>query len=141
MPYRVILPCFLALLAVGAVGLVLCACLPPLRRAVPYGWRMLLGSGLGFCVANVASLLLGVVPVLIAALLGVDKDSPAAQFVAAFALLGLFVGPLVVSPLGVLWGAFLGLRRARSAAEGNPRAGAGREDGRPGLGGAMRGAA
>jgi hypothetical protein len=116
MPYAVILPVFAALLAAGSLVLFLCACVPPLRIVVPYAWRMLVGSSVGFCVANVFSLLFGVVPVLIAAALGVDRDSPSAQLVAGCALLGLFVGPLVASPIGFLGGAWVGLRRAWEAA-------------------------
>ena len=79
---------------------------------MPYGWRMLLGSSLGFVAANLASLLVGVVPVLAAAALRIDKNSPGARIVAGFALVGLFIGPLIVSPLGFLGGAWLGLKRA-----------------------------
>jgi len=112
MPYFVILPVFAV--AVCAEGLVLglCAAIPALRQIVPYGWRVLVGSLLGFLTANLASLLVGVVPVLCATALRIDKDSPGAKVVAGFALLGLFFGPLVVSPLGFLGGAWLGLRRA-----------------------------
>ncbi len=120
MPYFVILPVFAALL--GAEGLVLCACaaVPRLRAAVPVAWRVLVGSAAGFCGANLLSLALGVVPVLCAGALGIEADDPGAQLVAAFALLGLFVGPLLVSPLGFLAGAYLGFRRARRARPARP---------------------
>lgn len=122
MPYFVILPIFAGVLSSGLVLLAVCATVPSLRGAVPYGWRMLLGSSVGFVAANLASLLLGVVPVLAAAALRIDKDSPVARVVAGFALLGLFIGPLVVSPLGFLGGAWVGLRRAWRArhAEAEP---------------------
>ena len=112
MPYHVILPLFGAALTAGFVLVGVCAIVPSLRGLVPYGWRMLLGAGLGFVAANLASLLLGVVPALCAMALRVDKAGRAAEIASAFALLGLFVGPLVVSPLGFLGGAWLGLRRA-----------------------------
>lgn len=115
MPYFVILWAFLAAFVAESVALGLCAVVPALRRALPYGWRMLVGSGLGFLAANFVSILVGVVPVLIAAVLRVDKEGHVAQIVAAFALLGLFVGPLIVSPIGFLGGAWLGLRRALRA--------------------------
>lgn len=113
MPYFVILPIFAVAVCAEGICLLLCAAIPALRRAVPYGWRMLVGSFLGFLTANAASLLVGILPVLCAALIGIDKDDPGAQVVAAFALLGLFFGPLIVSPLGFLGGAWVGLRRAR----------------------------
>jgi len=113
MPYFVILPAFAAASCAGGLGLALCAAIPALRRGVPYGWRMLIGSMLGFLTANLASLLVGVVPVLAGMALGIDKDDPGAQVVAGFTLLGLFLGPLIVSPLGFLGGAWVGWRRAR----------------------------
>jgi len=113
MPYFVILPIFAMALCAESIGLLLCAAVPALRRGLPYGWHMLVGSLVGFVTANAASLLVGVVPVLIAAMLGIHKDDPGAQVAAGFALLGLFFGPLIVSPLGFLGGAWVGLRRAR----------------------------
>jgi hypothetical protein len=74
---------------------------------------MLVGSTLGFLTANLASILVGVVPVLVAMALGIGKDDPGAQIVAGFTVLGLFLGPLVVSPLGFLGGAWVGWRRGR----------------------------
>jgi MFS family permease len=115
MPYFVILPVFLVAMCAEGLGLALCALVPKLRRAVPYGWRVLVGSVVGFVTANLASLLVGVVPVLVASALGIDRDHPGAPVVAAFALLGLFLGPLVVSPLGFLGGAWFGWRRAKRA--------------------------
>lgn len=115
MPYFVILPIFAVAVCAESIGLLLCAVIPALRRGLPYGWRMLVGSLLGFVTANAASLLVGVVPVLCAAAVGIGKDDPEAQVVAGFALLGLFFGPLIVSPLGFLGGAWVGLRRARRA--------------------------
>lgn len=112
MPYFVILPVFAVAVCAEGLGLVLCAANPAWRRAVPYGWRMLVGSLLGFLSANLASLLFGVLPVLCATALHIGKDDPGAQVVAAFALLGLFLGPLIASPLGFLGGAWVGLRRA-----------------------------
>jgi hypothetical protein len=112
MPYFVILTYFaIAILAWGSV-IGLCAAVPNLRAAVPYCWRMLVGSSVGFVLANLASLAFGLVPVLIALLLHIDRDHPAAQLVSLFVLLGLFIGPLVVSPLGFIGGALVGLRRA-----------------------------
>jgi hypothetical protein len=112
MPYFVILTYFaVALMAWGSV-LALCAAVPGWRRLLPYGWRMLVGSTLGFVLANLASIVLGGVPVLLAAVLGIRPADPPAQVVAAFALLGFFIGPLIASPLGFLGGALLGLRRA-----------------------------
>jgi hypothetical protein len=111
MPYFVILPCFAAAVLGWGCALCLCAVVPRLRRALPCGWRMLVGSSVGFLVANLASLLVGVVPVLCAAALGVDRDSAGAPVVAGFALLGLFVGPLIASPLGFLGGAWIARRR------------------------------
>ena len=115
MPYQMILPLFAGALSLGLVLLALCAVVPSLRGALPYGWRMLLGSGLGFALANFASLALGVLPALCASAWHVRKDSPVATLVAGCALLGLFIGPLVVSPLGFFGGAWWGLRRARCA--------------------------
>jgi hypothetical protein len=115
MPYFVILPIFAGLLCAEGLVLAACAAIPRLRAALPYAWRVLIGSGAGFCCANAASLLFGLVPVACAAALGIGADDPAAQVVAAFALLGLFFGPLIASPLGFLCGAWLGLRRARRA--------------------------
>jgi hypothetical protein len=112
MPYFLILPAFAVAVCAEGLGLLLCAAIPSLRRALPYGWRIVAGSTLGFLAGNLASLLIGVVPVLCGQALGIDKDSPGAQIVAAFALLGLFFGPLVVSPLGFLGGAWVGLKRA-----------------------------
>ena len=115
MPYIVILTYFgLAVFAWGWL-LALLAAVPRLRAALPYCWRALLGSVLGFAVANVGSLLVGLVPVGVAWALHIGKDSPGAQVVAGFALLGLFFAPPIVSPLGFLGGAWLGLRRAWSA--------------------------
>ncbi len=116
MPYFVILPIFAGLLLGEGLALAVCALVPRLRAVVPYGWRVLLGSGAGFVCANALSILLGIVPVLCAAGLGIDADHPWAQGVAACALLGLFVGPLLASPLGFLGGAWLGLKRARRVA-------------------------
>lgn len=115
MPYFLILPIFAVAMCAEGVGVLLCAAIPALRRALPYGWRMLVGSLLGFLTANLASLLVGVVPVLCAAAMGIGKDDPGARVAAGFALLGLFFGPLIVSPLGFLGGAWVGLRRARRA--------------------------
>ena len=112
MPYFVILLAFTAVLCAEGLGLALCAAVPSLRRGLPYGRRMLVGSTLGFLTANLASILVGVVPVLVAMLIGIDKDDPGAQVVAAFTLLGLFLGPLILSPLGFLGGAWVGWRRA-----------------------------
>jgi hypothetical protein len=112
LPYFLILLCFVvALLAWGSV-LALCLAVPGWRGAVHYVWRMLVGSTLGFLAANLASILVGGVPVLIGVALEVRPEDFAAQIVAAFALLGFFIGPLVVSPLGFVGGALLGLRRA-----------------------------
>lgn len=113
MPYFVILPVFVLAMLLESLGLALCALVPRLRRALPYGWRVLVGSAVGFLTANAASLLFGVVPVLCATALGIDRDHPAAGIVAGFTILGLFLGPLVVSPLGFLGGAWVGWRRAR----------------------------
>ncbi len=113
MPYFVILPIFAVAVCAEGIGLLLCAAIPALRRGLPYGWRMLVGSLLGFLTANLASLLVGVVPVLCAGAMGIGKDDPGARVVVGFTLLGLFFGPLIVSPLGFLGGAWVGLRRAR----------------------------
>lgn len=113
MPYHVILPVFALALGVEAAVLVCSAAVPALRRALPYLWRMAVGSVTGFVLANVGSLLFGALPAAIAFALRVDRDSDAADVVAGFALLGLFIGPLIVSPLGFLGGAIVGLRRAR----------------------------
>jgi hypothetical protein len=115
MPYFVILPVFVVALCAEGLALALCAAVPALRRGVPYGWRVLVGSFVGFVTANLASLLVGVVPVLVATALGIGRDHPLAQVVAGFSLLGLFLGPLVVSPLGFLGGAWAGWRRAQRA--------------------------
>ena len=115
MPYFVILPVFAGLFFAEGLALAVCATFPRLRAALPYGWRVLVGSCAGFVCANAASLLFGLVPVACAAALGIGADDPGAQVVAAFVLLGLFFGPLVVSPLGFVWGAWVGLRRARRA--------------------------
>lgn len=120
MPYFWILPFFAAAMLGGVCLLGVCRLVPALQRAQPYVRRMLIGSSLGFVLANLASLLFGVVPVLIASALGVSQDSPGAQVAAAFALLGLFIGPLIASPLGVLGGAWIGLERAWRA-ESVPR--------------------
>lgn len=120
MPYFVILPIFAGLLFAEGLALGVCALVPRLRAVLPYAWRVLFGSCAGFVCANAASLLFGLVPVACAAALGIDADDPAAQVVAAFALLGLFVGPLIASPLGFLGGAWLGLRRARRALHATP---------------------
>lgn len=114
MPYHVILPLFALALGAEALALLVSAAIPTLRRGLPYLWRMVLGSVTGFVLANLGSLLFGAVPCLIALALRIDKDSEAADVVAGFALLGLFIGPLIVSPLGFLGGAMLGLRRARA---------------------------
>src|SRR5262245_51294686 len=112
MPYFVILTYFgLALFAWGWV-IALLAAVPRLRAALPYCWRALVGSVLGFAVANLGSLLVALVPVGLAMALHIGKDSPGSQVVAGFALLGLFFAPPIVSPLGFLGGAWLGLRRA-----------------------------
>ena len=113
MPYHVILPVFALALGAEALVLALSAAVPVLRRAVPYLWRMSVGSVTGFVLANVGTLLFGALPCALAFALRIDKDSDAADVVAGFALLGLFIGPLVVSPLGFLGGAIVGLRRAR----------------------------
>ena len=114
MPYFVILTYFvIAVLAWGSV-LGLCAAVPQWRGALHYGWRMLVGSALGFLVANLASIVVGGVPILLAAVFGIQPADPAAQVVAAFALLGFFFGPLVASPLGFVGGALVGLRFARA---------------------------
>ena len=113
MPYFLILPAFGVALCAEGLGVALCAAVPALRRAVPYGWRMLIGSTLGFLTANLASIVVGVVPVLVGMALGITKDDPGAQVVAGFTVLGLFLGPLIVSPLGFLWGAWVGWRRAQ----------------------------
>ena len=113
MPYHVILPLFALALGLETVVLACSAAVPALRRAVPYLWRMVVGSITGFVLANLGSLLFGALPAALAFVLRVDRDSDAADVVAGFALLGLFIGPLIVSPLGFLGGAILGLRRAR----------------------------
>jgi MFS family permease len=115
MPYFVILTYFaLAVMAWGSV-IALCASVPNWRAAVPYGWRMLVGSSVGFVLANLASVVIGVAPVLLALLIGIDRDDPRAQIVSAFALFGLFIGPLLASPIGFVGGAWLGFRRASRA--------------------------
>jgi len=115
MPHFVILTYFvIAVLAWGSV-LGLCAAVPQWRRAFFYGWRMLVGSAVGFVLANLASIVVGGVPVLLGAALGVGPDDPAAQVVAGFALLGFFIGPLIASPLGFLAGALFSLRRTLQA--------------------------
>jgi hypothetical protein len=112
MPYFVILTYFVvAVLSWGSV-LALCAAVPRWRGALRTGWRMLVGSVAGFVLANLASIALGGIPVLVAAAAGVEPGDPLAQVVAGFALLGFFIGPLIVSPLGFVAGALLGLRRA-----------------------------
>lgn len=113
MPYHVILPVFALALGVEALVLVCSAAVPALRRALPYLWRMAVGSVTGFVLANLGSLLFGALPAALAFALRIDRDSDAADVVAGFALLGLFIGPLIVSPLGFLGGAIVGLRRAR----------------------------
>ena len=115
MPYFVILTYFVVAVLAWSSVLGLCAAVPRWRGALFYGWRMLVGSALGFVLANLASIVVGGLPVLIGAVAGVGPDDPAAQVVAAFALLGFFFGPLIVSPLGFLAGALLSLRRARRA--------------------------
>jgi len=122
MPYHLILPFFIAAFFAEGLGLLLCAAIPSLRRSLPYGRSVLVGSVLGFLTANLASILVGVVPVLVAMALGIDRDHPAAGIVAGFTLLGLFFGPLVVSPLGFLGGAWMGWRRAWRAAHARVRA-------------------
>lgn len=112
MPYFVILTYFAVAVAAWGAALTLLASMPDFRNVVRTGVRMLVGSLVGFVVANLCSLLIGVVPALLAMALHVDRDDPAAQVVAAFALVGLFFGPLVASPLGFVGGALLGLRRA-----------------------------
>src|SRR5262245_35124533 len=113
MPYYLILSVFGAALFSELCVLCVCAAIPALRRAVPYGWRVALGSFLGFVGANLVSLLVGLVPVLVASGLRIDRDAPGARIVAGFVLAGLFIGPLIVSPLGFLTGAWLGWKRAR----------------------------
>ena len=113
MPYHVILPVFALALGAEALVLAFLALVPALRRAVPTCWRVLVGSVTGFVLANLGSLLFGALPAVLALALRIDKDSDAADVVAAFALLGLFIGPLVVSPLGFIGGAIVALRRAR----------------------------
>jgi len=113
MPYQTILPLFGGALSLGLVLLALCAVVPSLRGALPYGWRMLVGGSLGFVLANLASLALGVLPAVCASVWHLRKDSPLAALVAGCAMLGLFVGPLVLSPLGFAAGAWWGARRAR----------------------------
>ncbi len=115
MPYFVILPIFAGLLGAEGLALLVCAAIPRLRAALPTGWRVLAGSCAGFCCANAVSVLLALVPVALAAAFGIEADDRGAQVVAAFVLLGLFVGPLIASPLGFLFGAWLGLRRAQRA--------------------------
>lgn len=112
MPYFVILTYFVVAVAAWGAALALLASVPNFRSVVRTGVRMLVGSLVGFVVANLCSLLIGVVPALIAMALDVDRDSPAASLVVGFALVGLFFGPLVASPLGFVGGALLGLRRA-----------------------------
>src|SRR5262245_23693249 len=120
MPYFVILPLFAGVFFAEGLVLAVCAAIPRLRVALPYGWRMLVGSCAGFVCANAASILFGLVPIVCARALGIGADAPAAQIVAGFALLGFFLGPLIASPLGFLWGAWLGLRRARRAVATQP---------------------
>jgi len=120
MPYFVILPIFGGLLCAEGLALAACAAIPRLRLALPYAWRVVVGSSAGFCGANLLCVIFGVLPVLCAGVLRIDKDQPGAQVVAGFVLLGLFVGPLVASPLGFLAGAWLGLRRARRARPARP---------------------
>lgn len=123
MPYFLILPVFALAMCAEGLGVLLCAAVPSIRpAALPYGRSLLLGSSLGFLMANLASVLLAIVPVLIGMLLGVGTEGHGAQIVATFVLLGLFVGPLVASPLGFLGGAILGLRRTwrRRHAAGAP---------------------
>ena len=115
MPYFLILPVFAALFAAEGLALAVCAAVPRLRAALPYGRRVLLGSCAGFFCANAASALIALVAVAIGAALGVTPDDRGAQLVAAFVLLGVFLGPFVASPLGFLCGAWVGLKRARRA--------------------------
>lgn len=123
MPYFIVLGAFGFALLAESLALSVCAAVPALRRLLPSGLRVLVGSALGFVAANLVSLLIGVVPVLVAVVLRVDEDSPGAQVVGAFALLGLFIGPLIASPIGFLGGAWLALRRGlRNGFRGAPRA-------------------
>ena len=113
MPYFVILPAFALALFAEGLGVGLCAVVPRLRSTLPCAWRMLVGSMVGFVTANLGSILLGVVPVLVANAAGVDRDHPLAPVVAGCVLLGMFFGPLVVSPLGFVGGAWVGWRSAK----------------------------
>jgi len=116
MPYTWILPSFgLALLA-GLGFYALCALVPALRSARTAVGRALLGAGAGFLLANLASAVLGLVPAAIGHALDVAPESAESRIVAGFVLAGLFIGPLIVSPLGALAGAWIGLRRARATA-------------------------
>ncbi|HEX6884133.1 MAG TPA: hypothetical protein VF530_12205 [Planctomycetota bacterium] len=115
MPYFVVLTYLvIALLAWGSV-IALCASVPRWRGALHYAWRMLAGSLAGLVLANLASIAVGGIPILIGLAAGVEPADPAAQVVAAFALFGFFLGPLLASPLGFLGGALLGLHRAWDA--------------------------
>jgi hypothetical protein len=112
MPYVVVLSAFAGVVCAWGSVLALCAGVPAWRRAVFYGRRMLVGSTVGFLLANVASLVVGGLPVLVGAALGIGPDHPAAQVVLGCALLGFCVGPLVGAPLGFVGGAVAGARSA-----------------------------
>ena len=113
MPYLALLSIFALLVGVEGAVVLVCALVPSLRSALPYGWRMLVGSSVGFVVGYLASMLLGGVAVVCAAALDIDRDHPAAQIVVAVVLIGFVIGPLVASPLGFLGGAWFGLQSAR----------------------------
>jgi hypothetical protein len=115
MPYFVVLTYLVVTLLAWASVIVLCASVPRWRGALPYAWRMLAGSLAGFVLANLASVALGGIPILLGLAAGVERGDPTAQVVTAFALLGFFLGPLLASPLGFLGGALVGLRQAWAA--------------------------
>jgi hypothetical protein len=65
MPYFFVLPIFILTIAGLSTASVIAACVPRLRPALPFLWRVLLWSSPGFLLANIPVLCLDFVPLLL----------------------------------------------------------------------------
>jgi len=117
--YFIILPVFVCTLVCMSSATLASRFIEPLRPAYPFAWRVLVGSVLGFLLANALMLALFLIPP------GAEQASDAAKFAYAAAL---FLGPAIVSLIGFLGGSILGVwfaiksrsSKSRSQEGGNP---------------------
>jgi hypothetical protein len=121
-PYFLILPLFALGVAVQIALLALSLIAPPLARRRPYLWRVLVGSSAGFVVANILVVSICAVPIVFGEKLGLRDDNPLHAAIGLVAGIGLLVGPLIATVVGLALGAKIGIRCAKRATAMNAEA-------------------